>query len=236
MALWDDNMSQNKKTGTIAGGGAGWAAGGPVGAIFGAGAGQGIGGMFDNQKPAFQADMSGISPYPNAVSPLVGNPASPDLASKYKLGGAQAYGADANNLATWAQMQGMNKGANDAAAATAGAQSQIASHGGLTGGAGERLASQGLRSQIEAGQNAGNQATANRLNISGQTHQMQQGLDSQNVANTLNAMKMQNDYNIAKNNANNQAWAAGQMAQATAAAAPKEKNFFQSIPIVGGLF
>lgn len=97
---------------------------------------------------------------------------------------ATATGPSAwENLATQQQQQGeqtqRNQAAAGAAGSAAGARSNLAMQGGLTGGARERLAMGGERALNEANQNIGAQGAAARTGISIQGEQQKNALLSQ---------------------------------------------------------
>lgn len=209
-------------------------AGGIIGAPFGPlGA---LAGSQINKKPEgaqYNGDYSGAGQFPSMVTPLGANG---ELQDRFKLAGPEKYGAGLQNQITWQQMQNQSQAANQAAAGAAGARSDLARHGGLSSGASERLARSGADSQMDAMQKAAAGAAGSRLEAATDTQAKKMAIDQQNMTNTLGAQSALNKYNIDKLNSDRQLWAAQQMAQAQADAAPKPRSFLGSTPIIGDMF
>lgn len=200
---------------------------GPLGAIMGS--------QINKKAPGAQynPDYSGVGQYPGMISPLDNSGA---LQDRFKIAGPEKYGSALQNQITWQQMQNQNQAVGGAAQGAANARSQLATHGGLDSGASERLAQQGALNQMQAMQKAGAGAAGSRLEAATDVQNKKMGIDQANLANTFNAQQAANKYNIDKINSDRQLWAAQQMAQATADAAPKPKSFLGSTPIIGGMF
>lgn len=138
------------------------------------------------------------------------------------------------------QKQGLNNAAQAAAGQTAQAEANLASHGGLSSGARERLAAQGGNNYLNMAQDVNNQAGQGMLNADIQDEQnrmsqlraqpgmeiaatapelakanMNIGAQQYDLNNNINSFDKLNYANLQKYNSQMGAWAAGQQAQAT---------------------
>lgn len=194
---------------------------------------QSIGGTAAGLNAANPLDMSGIDAFKSQA--LAQGPSQ----------WAQQAGQQQNYLA----MQSKDQGAQTVAGQGATAQAGLASRGGLSSGAAERLAQGGANNYLSMTQGVNNQLAGNQMQIGmndqqnklsmmsqlpgmqlgaanfkqGQA-QMQLGADSTDVANAMQGTQAQNTYNLGKYQTQMQGYGAGQTASATAKAGKHKKS------------
>lgn len=176
------------------------------------------------------------------------NPAAPQLIDMFDMGGMpsnfmsglNAYRSQAlrTGPSAWASLSKVSNAANEAsqkemaqkkaASATATAQDQLASSGGLSSGARERSAEEGAKNYLSMDQDLTRQGNLNDLQIgvNDETNRMQQlgalpGMENQALSTIASKNKAQNDFNMGLYHEAKSGWAAKQQADATANAGKK---------------
>lgn len=252
-------------SGGIGGALAGNALLGPVGAVGGGLAGAGVGNFLGGNTAANNNNIDSIisanqMSRPDMLDPnKVVQSIQPELAEKqagqtgegllsteaFNPGQSPWMSMAQNNLSQQTQ-NAAQSGQNSAASSAAAARGTVASHGGLSPAAAERMG----RAQMLAGVGA-NQDSA-RAGIQGQTQLGEQaGQQAQQAAGQLTSAQQadtglwgqlanneqQQKSNISMNNYSQamQAWAANQAANAQLAAGKKPGGPFADVPLVGGL-
>jgi len=229
--------------------------------IGGAGVGAALGGLI--LGPAGQV-IGGANGYLNAERSMQGAPGGPDFSGQPQTPGyvsirnkdgslQDPYKVNVDKLGDTSKWQALAQAQNTANtdASVSGAQtkagtgaqgawSQLAMNGGLNSGAAERIAKQGNRDAMLAGQGARQEGANNALNIGLQGEQMNRAGDQFNIANQFAAN--QNNAGAARQdvggvNQNNQfnygeqmkGWTGLMNSQAVQQAANQPKGFLGSI-------
>lgn len=178
-------------------------------------------------------DYSGAPPYA-AFNPIYNNAMAVGMNGASQKGfeaaanqkGPSAWATLMNQQQNNEETMARDKAAKNAAAGIAQGESGLASSGGLTGGARERLAEGGANAYTAAAQNAAQQGSMNRMQvgINDEQNKLQNmgtaaGMENTNALANLSAQMKgagsQNEYNLGLYNAQAGAWGADKQAQAT---------------------
>jgi hypothetical protein len=197
-------------------------------------------------RPGFQS-LLGVDPKTGQYNRLS---LAPELSAPEVVGAAGRTALSERALAQgpskaaqlMLEQQGLEEATNlgqigkQGAADLAGAQGSIARSGGLRSGVGALMASQNMRDQMMQKQQARRGGLADRLGINLQDDQMKQNLltglvgqdlqsQQYNTGNVLGEKRAKDASDLAKYNAEMQAWAANKQGKAIAASAPKGGMF-----------
>lgn len=155
----------------------------------------------------------GMVEYANSQYPGYSGVYDPSSMSMYgQVSGWAPLARQAMNLK---RSEAIDKGVHQSAATAAKARSELASRGGLSSGARERVAEGGQNNYMDMMQGLAREGMDNELQIGVQDQENKMKAKGMDVENTLKENQNKNDYNMRAYEARMQAMAAERQAQAT---------------------
>lgn len=170
----------------------------------------------DNAERKFQEQMAGLDPGQRPDAPQYSNLLDPQtgmLKSQYQLANADAFKQASQNQINDQTTAGRDLAQNLSQTQAAQAQSNLASHGGLMGGAAERLANQASRTAAEQQQLAQRQGTQNTDQLGVTAENMNRQAQQFNIGNATEEQARQDALKASQYQQQMQNYAAGKQAQ-----------------------